>query len=197
MSEEEKKAVIFFKHFLEDDDDVFKISNKDLRIILNLIEKQQKELNSLKEIEKSHQEENGKLRVELEQEKNKINTIKKLMSVGDITDEALFTLVQTTMAELDRLEDIEEKLDKEKYKAEALEKHQKQYLDGELITAKQGKFFEKMIKENYISKDKIKEIYNILGEYRHFSTPTNEQIEQNENAVDKAVNFIKELLEEV
>lgn len=48
---------------------------------------------------------------ELEQEKNKINTIKKLMSIGDITDEALFTLVQTTMAELERLEGIEEKLD--------------------------------------------------------------------------------------
>ena len=42
-------------------------------------------------------------------------------------------------------------------KVKQLEEHQKQYLDGELITAKQGKFFEKMIKENYISKDKIRE----------------------------------------
>lgn len=34
-----------------------------------IIENQQKELNNLKEIEQSHKEENGKLRVELEQEK--------------------------------------------------------------------------------------------------------------------------------
>lgn len=52
------------------------------------------------------------------------------------------------------------------------------------------------VEKNYIHKDKIREIYNILGEYRHFSTPTIEQNEQNENAVDKAVNFIKELLED-
>ena len=42
-----------------------------LSVLLNLIEKQQKELNNIKEIEKSHKEENGKLRVELEKEKER------------------------------------------------------------------------------------------------------------------------------
>ena len=81
------------------------------------------------------------------QEKKKIQTIKKLMSINDITDEALFTLVQTTMAELERLEDVEEKLDEEKEKNKKLEKHQKQYLDGELITAKQDKMIELLIED--------------------------------------------------
>lgn len=62
MSEEEKTALEFIK-----------INNKhrycdknDVDFLLNLIENQQKELNNLKEIEKSHKEENGKLRVEFE-----------------------------------------------------------------------------------------------------------------------------------
>lgn len=75
-----------------------------LSVLLNLIEKQQKEikhwkagmkivekdksnhierleteLNSLKEIEKSHQEENGKLRVELEQEKEKNKGLEEVL----------------------------------------------------------------------------------------------------------------------
>jgi hypothetical protein len=48
----------------------------------------------------------------------------------------------------------------------------------------------------WIHKDKIKEIYNILGEYRHYTTPTIEQNEENENAVDNAVKYIHNLLEE-
>lgn len=104
-----------------------------LSVLLNLIEKQQKEQNSLKEIEQLHKEENGKLRFELE----KITSEK---SIGE-----------------HQYKELLRDLDEEKEKNNALKKHQKQYLDGELITAKQGKFFEKMIKENYISKDKIKE----------------------------------------
>ena len=67
MSGEEKAKLEFIK-----------INNKhrycdknDVDFLLNLIEKQQKELDNIKEIEKSHQEENGKLRVELEKEKEK------------------------------------------------------------------------------------------------------------------------------
>jgi len=71
MSEEEKKAI----ELLSKKDTEYYYRYVDVReavyIILNLIENQQKELNNLKEIEKSHQEENGKLRVELEQEKEK------------------------------------------------------------------------------------------------------------------------------
>ena len=48
------------------------------RILLNLIDKQQKELKDLKEIEQAHKEENGKLRVELEKEKQYSNFYKDL-----------------------------------------------------------------------------------------------------------------------
>lgn len=126
MSEEEKKAIEILSSWynynkknrnkLLEADKIIKVQET----ILNLIENQQKEMENLKEIEKSHQEENGKLRVELEQEKEK---------------------------------------NKE------LEEHQKQYLDGELITANQGKFFEKMIKENYISKEKIKDFVSKKMKY--------------------------------
>ena len=82
MSEEEKKAIEITQEHLTEMLERYEMYNDqlevrchyrngDIKIILNLIEKQQKELNNLKEIEKSHQEENGKLRVELEQEKEK------------------------------------------------------------------------------------------------------------------------------
>lgn len=77
MSEEEKKLVEKFKNLYIKDfngepitvDD--RLSYIECALITNLIEKLDKKLNNLKEIEKSHQEENGKLRVELEQEKEK------------------------------------------------------------------------------------------------------------------------------
>lgn len=141
LSEEEMRAIDFLKGVCTDD-----CVNKEFVVkpILYLIEKQQKELDNLKEIEQSHKEENGKLRVELEQEKNKINIIKKLMAVGDVTDEALFTLVQTTMAELERLEDIEEQLDKEKEKNKSLKKQIKEMQE----------YYKNA---DFIFKDKIKE----------------------------------------
>lgn len=120
---------------------------------------------NLKKIEKSHKEENGKLRVEFEK----------------VYEDNL------TLAH---------ELEQEKEKNKELEKHQRQYLDGELITAKQGKFFEKMIKENYIRKDKIKAIVDenipkqpniITGEIEY--TP-------NTNANSFLVQDILELLEE-
>jgi len=119
MSEEEKEAINNLRFystnvgFSKYDGTTCVLRAKDVQIVLNLIGKQYAELNSLKEIEQLHKEENGLLRQEL---------------------------------------DMQIEHNKE------LEEHQKQYLDGELITAKQGKFFEKMIKENYIRKDKIKEI---------------------------------------
>lgn len=75
MREEEKKAVEHLNSFLNIPEFVW-IKESELlminvKIVLNLIENQQKELNNLKEIEKSHKKENGKLRVELEQEKEK------------------------------------------------------------------------------------------------------------------------------
>lgn len=102
MNEKEKKAIedlkgIDITYFVNGHecanfylDEADKVS-KEIELILNLIEKQQKELDSLKEIEKSHKEENGKLRVEfekvyednltlaheLEQEKEKNKELKK------------------------------------------------------------------------------------------------------------------------
>lgn len=55
-----------YKHCKEKDNVLLLLYLGDTEKIINLIEKQQKELNNIKEIEKSHQEENGKLRVEFE-----------------------------------------------------------------------------------------------------------------------------------
>ena len=83
MSEEEKKAIEKLKEYalckVNDNGYVEVSANGYKHTILNLIENQQKELNNLKEIEKSHQEENGKLRVELEQEKEKNKNAGKLV----------------------------------------------------------------------------------------------------------------------
>lgn len=69
MSEEEKKAIEKLKEYAlckVDDNGYVEVSaNGYKHTILNLIEKQQKELNNIKEIEQSHQEENGKLREEI------------------------------------------------------------------------------------------------------------------------------------
>lgn len=81
---------------------------KALKKLYDLYKEADKERDGIYDDYQDLGKENLKLQEELEQEKNKINTIKKLMSIGDITDEALFTLVQTTMAELGRLEDEEE-----------------------------------------------------------------------------------------
>lgn len=59
MTKEEKKAI----------DELWKFDccyNEQIKAILNLIEKQQKELNRLKEIEQQHKTDNGLLRQELD-----------------------------------------------------------------------------------------------------------------------------------
>ena len=48
MNEEEIKAIIFTKHFLKDDEGVFAMGKKETQTLLNLIEKQQKELGKLR-----------------------------------------------------------------------------------------------------------------------------------------------------
>lgn len=83
LSEEEKKAVEIVKKITEDDLLNYWEGPEEpynaLQVVLNLLENQQKELNNLKEIEQSHQEENGKLRIELEQEKEKHKNTGKLV----------------------------------------------------------------------------------------------------------------------
>lgn len=91
MNEEEKKAINIIKGLginiydgksqVIPGDEATKISTS-IYTILNLIEKQQKEIEELKEIEQSHKEENGKLRVELEQEKAKTpETLRKQLEL--------------------------------------------------------------------------------------------------------------------
>ena len=162
MSEEEKKVIStvenFIKYYKKNEQtgnranlDVLGEEAMAIEFILNKYDVQQKEINTLKEIEQQHKTDNGLLRQEL---------------------------------------DMQIEHNKE------LEEHQRQYLDGELITAKQGKFFEKMIKENYIRKDKLKEIVDehipkqpniITGEIEY--TP-------NANANSFLVQDILKLLEE-
>lgn len=191
LSEEEEKAKLELNRYIYG-----KNLSKDeivdyLGIIFALIEKQQKELNSLKEIEQLHKEENGKLRVELKQEKNKINTIKKLMAVGDITDEALFTLVQTTMAELERLEDIEEKLDKQKENNKKLmQEYHKRVQEKLDLMYVGGARSETEVKRDYIPKDKIKKLQGQLimqlGSYvRDEASPEQERIAGGINIINK------------
>jgi hypothetical protein len=72
LSEEEKKAVERFENLYIKDfngepittDD--RLSYFECALITNSIEKLEQEINTLKEIEQAHKEENGKLRVEFE-----------------------------------------------------------------------------------------------------------------------------------
>ena len=89
MSEEEKKAIEILSSWynynkknrnkLLEADKIIKVQET----ILNLIENQQKEMENLKEIEKSHKEENGLLRQELEQEKEINNELEIELSIRD------------------------------------------------------------------------------------------------------------------
>lgn len=92
MSEEEKKAIEELKQLREDFKVVDKIvkdrekqETKTIEAILNLIENQQKELDTLKEIEKSHQEENGKLRKEIKElEGIKADYIRRMKTSNEV-----------------------------------------------------------------------------------------------------------------
>ena len=76
MSEEEKEAIYMLETFIINHK-FYNIKQSDglednIKITLNLIENQQKELNNLKEIEQEHKKENGELRkrvTELEEER--------------------------------------------------------------------------------------------------------------------------------
>lgn len=142
MNEEEKKAIedlkgIDITYFVNGHecanfylDEADKVS-KEIELILNLIENQQKELSNIKEIEKSHQEENGKLRVELEQEKEK--------------NKAFYKFIMFTGGK-----DI-----KDFSATEYMRIRQEAYIDGRVYEEQKA---EEIIMKNYISKDKIKEL---------------------------------------
>lgn len=85
-----------------------------LSVLLNLIEKQQKELNNLKEIEKSHKEENGKLRVELEQEKEKNKELEEKLKIAKQLYNDACVCIATECVEKDKIKDKIEETNNEK-----------------------------------------------------------------------------------
>ena len=118
MSEEEKKAIEHLNSFLNIPEFVWikesELLMKNVKIVLNLIEKQQKELNNIKEIEKIHRKVNEILRVELEQEKeiNKEIAIKnhKIKEESNAYGEEIIRLDNELNQEKEKNKDLEEKL---------------------------------------------------------------------------------------
>lgn len=172
---------------------------KSLKKLYDLYTEAEKERDGIYDDYQDLGKENLKLQEELEQERNKINTIKKLMSVGDITDEALFTLVQTTMAELDRLEDIEEKLDKEKEKNKKLmQEYHKRVQEKLDLMYVGGAKSETEVKRDYVPKDKIREKIEEIEkeiEIEGLSEKDNDLIYTPYALYKYAQNNLKELLE--
>lgn len=165
MSEEEKKAIetlkgltVYYDDYslldeeeIEENDNV----NKSIQLIIDLIENQQKELNSLKEIEQLHKEENGKLRVELEQEKEKNKELENQINFNKKTVE----IAQTQI--LVYSQGYKDGLNKE--------------TTATAIVARELElnFIRQEIKHKYISKDKIKDMkkyreFELQQEYKEF-----------------------------
>ena len=144
MSEEEKKAIETVENFIKyykDNEQTGNRANLDvlgeevmaIEFILNKYDVQENEINNLKEIEKSHQEENGKLRVEfekvyednltlaqeLEQEKEKNKELKKYEEAYKLLSYALNNYISK---------------DKIKEKIEELEKELKEFQELDFIS---------------------------------------------------------------
>ena len=171
MNEEEKRAVEFLKGVCTDD-----CVNKAFVVapILNLIEKQQKELNSLKEIEQLHRKVNGKLRAELEQEKeiNKEIAIKnhKIKEESNAYREEIIRLDNELKQEKEKNKELEKQINLNKKTVEIAQtqilEYSQGYKDGlnkettaTAIVARELElnFIRQEIKHKYINKDKIRE----------------------------------------
>ena len=140
MNEKEKEAIEELKKQLRlainIDDVTTAVRNDNAKTVLNLIEKLQKELNSLKEIEQQHKTDNGLLRQELDMQ---IEHNKELEATLKKTQDSWFEDTQ--------------KLEQEKEKNKKLyEQNQIYVLNGSKVK------LETHIKNNYIRKDKIKEL---------------------------------------
>lgn len=177
MSEEEKKAIEYWKRDIQLYHYNTQLASEYYaQIILNLIENQQKELNNLKEIEKSHQEENGKLRVELEQEKEKNTSV--VIQYEKVVD-------KLEEAETEKNKELEEKL---KIATAMLTK-------GTYPEQNEG---DNDFDKQFIAVDKIKEKIKELveqGDYRTAENP-NGRVHFHKEPVDYQLEILKELLEE-
>lgn len=142
MTEEEKELIEKFKNLYIKDfngepitaDD--RLSYIECALITNLIEKLDKELSNIKEIEKSHKEENGKLRVELEQYKRLAE-----MNLKD-AEEFQENMCEHRCILYNEIEELKTELFEEKEKNKEYEKQ----LDLDYV------------EKNFISKDRIMEL---------------------------------------
>lgn len=170
MSEEENKVLEYFKN-----NQIFdiEVAFNYIPILLNIIEGLQTKVDTgieiikeLKEIEKSHQEENGKLRVELEQEKT-----------SNKFDKGLYGLLMK---------------EKEKNKELEIELSIRDNINVDKLVEKY-KYYRRLANSyqaNCISKDKIREIqtrlYGQLGSYvQNEAVPEQERIAGGINIINK------------
>ena len=154
MNEEEKKAIEYLKkHIMPYGNKKGNIEFLINDVLLNLIDKQQKELKKLKEIEQAHKEENGKLRVELEEEKEKNKKQFDILCKYEDKLEFYEDKVFDELGKVINLDKIKE-LDKISVKGK---KYIAQYVYDKQIIDIFNKLNSEFAKD-YISKDKIKEI---------------------------------------
>ena len=176
MSEEEKKAIEHLNSFLNIPEYVWLKENEllmvNIKIALNLIEKLQKELNSLKEIEQQHKTDNGLLRQELDMQ---IEHNKELKATLKQTQDSWFEDTQ--------------KLEQEKEKNKKLYEQNQIYLsNGSNVK------LELHIKNNYIRKDKIKDkIEELKQEKGKYGNCLIEMYE--DELVNRNIKILQELLE--
>lgn len=143
MSEEEKKAIetlkgltVYYDDYslldeeeIEENDNI----NKSIQLMIDLIENQQKELNTLKEIEQAHKTDNGLLRQELDIqiEHNKELNEALERSSGRVTELAVENsdLKYQIYHKQQMIDELTQ--NKIKEKIEELEKEQKEYKNSQ------------------------------------------------------------------
>lgn len=163
MSEEEKKAIEKLKEYalckVNDNGYVEVSANGYKHTILKLIENQQKELNNIKEIEKSHKEENGKLIVEFEKVYEDNLTLANELEQEKLKNKDMKSAVEyLKKIEPEKLKIIADSWNDKvahKFDSEIKELTQKAFEDGQ-----------ESIVKRYISKDKIQEkirMYKLVG----------------------------------
>lgn len=190
MSEEEKKAIEILtswynynkknRNKLLEADKIIKVQET----ILNLIEKQQTELNNLKEIEKEHQEENGKLRVELEKYKRLAE-----MNLKD-AEEFQENMCEHRCILYNEIEELKTELFEEKEKNKKLEKENKELQKYEEVY----KLLSYAL-NNYISKDKIKEKIDMVATIMYEQSELD--YEDIRDTITECISRIKKALLEV
>lgn len=194
MSEEEKKAIEYLK---QERAYAHKFDNRKIRTIttiaLKLIRNQQKELDNLKEIEKSHQKENGELRVEFDELEK---TLKQ-------TQDSWFEDTQKLEQEKVKNKELEKQINLNKKTVEIAQtqilEYSQGYKDGlnkeataTAIVARELElnFIRQEIKHKYISK------YKIIEKLQELENKSGGNTYHVQSMINAEKNILKELLEE-